>query len=153
MINKNSYKEGDIFAIRIGEERFCYGRIIKERKEKSLIVEVFEEVTGELVSNTEEVVGDRLFDPVYVTPEPFRDGEWLTVASDEDYECEDADEIKFAIGDDVIGYRIREGIGPNQTERRASKEEVQDLEETVIWYYKALEDRIREALEEQGKLE
>ncbi len=132
---RQTYKEGDVFAIPLGEDRFAFGRIMQARTPLGALVEVFKETSRNAVATSRIVESGRLFHPIYISGiRAFRDMAFPVVGSDPDYSPRDLDSLKFRVGTPG-DYRIRSAISKS---RPVSDEEAEGVEPVSLWEPEAI---------------
>lgn len=87
------YKDGDAFAIPLGDGRYAFGRLLRFDRTVGSLIEVFRATSTRKTFRPSIVASGRLFHPVMVSdPECLKNSRWTVVASDDSYQFLKADE-------------------------------------------------------------
>jgi hypothetical protein len=153
-MKSHKVNEGDYFALSLSEteeeilnfkEPYAFGRVVAILPAKDQIVEIFK-YHGSMTDDVEMLKNSgRLFPPVSVAA-ALHYGRWKVVKSDPSYTRKDADfdNIKFAmtLGQPRHMWQIWQG----GITRKASPEELNGVENFIIYIPIQLEKRIRKEL-------
>lgn len=138
---RQKYKEGDVFAIRLDDRRFAFGRVMALTK-KGDLVEIFSYIAEAKNFSQEIVDSGRLFHPIYVSGlEVFRDWQWEVIHSNASYEPHDIGKLKF-----VIGMPGNFSLSEGGNQHSISDREAEGLEVKSFWRNISVIDRIKKTL-------
>jgi hypothetical protein len=153
-MKKYKVNEGDYFALSLSEmeedilnfkEPYAFGRVVAILPSKKQIVEIFK-YHGSITDDVEMLrESGRLFSPVSVAA-ALHNGRWKVIKSDPSYTRKDADfdNIKLAMtaGQPRHMWQLWQG----GVTRKASPEELEGVEDFIIYLPVQLEARIRKEL-------
>jgi hypothetical protein len=120
----------------------AYGRIIEINKATGYLVEIFSYI-GTLVEKINGLLNNRLFDPVMVLPNSFKNGRWRIITHTTNFNKDDVNysEIKLLMGDSP-DFELWKGGEVFPIE----EDEIDGIEEFIIWRPSHLEERILELI-------
>jgi hypothetical protein len=155
------YKEGDVFAIPLGEDRYAFGRIMrcpKVHHDPGLLVEIFRETSETMTYRASIVTSGRLLHPTFESPLAcLKNSRWKVVTSDDGYQFPEADQdLEFLVPDPRRhGWAAAKPFVPGSLSRPLADEEWRRMEANGqrggIGSPEDLEDRIRRALKKKSK--
>lgn len=153
-MKKYKVNEGDYFALSLSEseedilgfkEPYAFGRVVAILPAKNQIVEIFK-YHGPMTDDTEMLKkSGRLFPPVS-TIAALSQGRWRIIKSDPSYTRKDADfdNIKLSMkrGQPLHLWQLWQG----GVTRKASPEELEGVEDYIIYAPTQLEERVRKEM-------
>lgn len=138
---KQTYQVGDFFAFPVSDYssapkvRYGFGRILDDKQ--GALVAIFDKIS-DVMMLPKALAGQKLlFPPVRVHDEGLVQWKWRVLGGHAGFVRQEYPVECFRMGDAESGWRISNG----QSERRATWEEVKDLEGARFWSVNDLEDR------------
>jgi hypothetical protein len=151
------YKDGDVFAIPLDEERYAFGRILHDMpwggQFIGTLLEIFRETSTSKKYRPSIVASGRLFYPRFEDPLAcLKNRRWTVIASDDAYRFPEADQdLEFLVPDPRRrGFSGERPFSPGSPSRPLTEEEWRRMEANGqgggIGRPEDLEERIRVAL-------